>query len=680
MDNEKEPLPLPDNFDPEVNLPGREENGKVFHATIPGMNLAAQLIENGTPLDMEWAEKVLDAVFESQERRSGAPHYGNFTWEREDEMVEDMNAVHFTIMPLIKTMLRCGDSVPASLRDKALEGIRLGLEAVARIDVHLRYTTIAAADVFDTCIGGELLNDETLMARGRDKLRRWLAFTDRSGTFYEYNCPGYTGMSIERLAELAALSNDEQTRTIARVFAARAGLSALLHGHPGTGRWSGPFCRAYQPQVAAKTPPEIDGMRHWVASGILPKWAAAALEDKAMPLEIKETSDTAGQQTMTTYMDAAFSLGVASKDLSSQANRFVEGESSVFIAHFTCGEETGVLLSKYILDEKWLGDFRTTPSRSNTQLQPDEGRFWGVQDKTRAIGLYAPRVIGARQPCSGLKMALIWMRRDLVDEIWIGDRKVEALPADVPEGETVVVGSGQMWTAVRPLTRTHLSHNPPQRLVERQGNLALEVYNYEGPAKTFWELGWPGSFYQGMPQCGFYAEVAERASYADGAAFAQAVAGGQLSDEAEAAFTYDGGDEERLWNVQYERDGRSLGIEVDLMQWKLKRRWTEDGDQGWPMLESPLAKQTCDGKVEVGGATLECGKAAAWILASPQRQCWVAAYHGPEAAPLVFAVPEGKVEIESMGTGMVVWDNGRVSVEANDVRGTPKVQGGELAP
>ncbi|HIL11593.1 MAG TPA: hypothetical protein EYG11_23145 [Candidatus Latescibacteria bacterium] len=679
MNNEKEPLPLPGNFDPQVNLPSREENGNVFHATISGMNLAAQLIEHGTPLDMERAEKVLDAVFESQERRAGAPHYGNFTWEREDEMVEDLNAVHFTIMPLIKTMLHCGDAVPASLRDKALAGIRLGLEAIARIDVHLRYTTIAAADVFDTCIGGELLNDAAIMARGRDKLRRWLAFTDRSGTFYEYNCPGYTGMSIERLAELAALSNDEQTRTIARVFAVRAGLSALLHGHPGTGRWSGPFSRAYQQQVAAKTPPEIDWMRHWLESGILPAWAATALEDKTMPLEIKETSDAAGQQMMTTYMHEAFSLGVASKDLSSQANRFVEGESSVFIAQFTCGEETGVLLSKYILDEKWLGDFRTTPSRSNTQLQPDEGRFWGVQDKTRAIGLYAPRVIGARQPCSGLKLALIWMRRDLVDEIWIGDRKVETLPADVPEGATVVVGSGQVWTAVRPLTRTHLSHNPPLRLVEHQGNLALEIYNYEGMAKTFWELGWPGSFYQGMPQCGFYAEVALRDAYSDGAEFAQIVAGGQLCDEVEAPFTYDGGDEERLWNIEYERDGRSLGIAVDLMQWKLKQRWTEDGDQGWPMLESPLAQQTSDGKVEVAGAVLECGKAAAWILASSERRCWVAAYHGPEAAPLVFQVPEGKVEIESMGTGMVIWDNGRVRIEANDVRGTPKVEGGELA-
>ena len=678
MDNDKEPLALPDDFDPEVNLPSRQVNGKTFHATIPGMNLAAELIENGTEADLAMAEKVLDAVFESQERRPGAPHYGNFTWEREDGAVEDMNAVHFTVMPLIKTVLRCGDAVPASLRDKALEGIRLGLEAIARIDVHLRYTTIAAADVFDTCIGGELLGDAALMARGRDKLLRWLEFTDRSGTFYEYNCPGYTGMSVERLAELAEFSGDEEIRTIARVFAARAGISALLHAHPRTGRWAGPFCRAYQPQIEAKGPPESGWMRSWLESGKLPGWAAAALEDKRLPLEVKETSDAAGQQAMTTYMEDAFALGVASKDLSSQANRFVEGESSVFIAHFAAGEETGVLVSKYILDEKWLGDFRTTPSRSNMQLQPDEGRFWGVQDKTRAIGLYAPRVIGARQPCSGLKLALIWMRRDLVDEIWVGDEKVESLPAAVPEGATVVVGSGEMLTAVRPLTHTSLSHGAPIRLVERKGNLALEVYNYEGPAKTFWELGWPGSFYQGMPQCGFYAEVAARADYADGAAFAREVAAGDLGDEAEAPFTYDGGDEERLWKVEYGRGGRTLGIEVDLMQWKLKRRWDQGGEQGWPMLESPLARQDRDGRVEAGGAVLECGKAAAWVLASPERRCWAAAYHGPEAAALVFSVPDGTVKIESMGTGTVVWDNGRVTVEANDLRGTPQVEGGEL--
>ena len=153
MVQNKKPLNLPKDFDSKVNLPVRNVNGKVFHATIPGMNLVAELIENGTELDIERAERVMDAVFESQERRIGAPHYGNFTWEREDQIVEDLNAVHFTIMPLIRVLLDRSEFLPVSVKDKAFEGIRLGLEAIARIDVHVRYTTIVAADVFDSCLG-----------------------------------------------------------------------------------------------------------------------------------------------------------------------------------------------------------------------------------------------------------------------------------------------------------------------------------------------------------------------------------------------------------------------------------------------------------------------------------------------------------------------------------------------
>jgi hypothetical protein len=679
MDQNTVPLILPDDFDSDVNLPARDVNGKVFHATIPGMNLVAELIKNGTELDIVRAERVMDAVFESQERRTGAPHYGNFTWEREDEAVEDLNAVHFTVMPLIKVLLDKSGLLPVNLKDKAFEGIRLGLEAIARIDVHLRYTTIVAADVFDTCLGGELLGDKFFMERGRDKLRQWMSFTGESGTFYEYNCPGYTGMSIERLAELAKLSCDDSTRLIADVFSARMGLSALLHGHLATNRWSGPFSRAYQSQVDLSGPSEIGWMRSWIESGMLPKWILGGLEDKSIPCEIKETSDSSGQQMLTTYLSDEFSIGVASKDLSSQANRFVEGESSVFIAHFNCGTETDVLLSKYVADEKWLGDFRTTPSRSNMQLQPDEGRFWGVQDRTRAIGLYTPRVIGARQPCSGLKLVLVWMRRKWVDEIWIGDRKVVMLPEVVGEDETIVVGSGSIYTAIRPLKRTKLSHNPPIRLVERNGSLVLEVYNYEGPSKTFWELGWPGSFYQGLPQAGFYVEIAKRNDFADGSEFVKEVASGLLVDDAEIPFTFNGeDDEERIWKVEYSRDGRNLGVEVDLMRWNLKRRWTEEGNQSWPMMESPLMEQNSTGLVQLGEAVLRCERFPAWIFANPKRKCWVAAYHGPGIGPVVFEVPDGKVEVDAMSTGMIVWENGLVRVSANDLQGIPSVGGGEL--
>ena len=85
----------------------------------------------------------------------------------------------------------------------------------------------------------------------------------------------------------------------------------------------------------------------------------------------------------------------------------------------------------------------------------------------------------------------------------------------------------------RPLELTDLGGGAPIRLVELDGHLALEMYNYTGPAKTFWEMAKPGSFYQGQPRCGFYAELAEAHRLRPaGADFAAEVASGTLVDEA----------------------------------------------------------------------------------------------------------------------------------------------------
>jgi hypothetical protein len=112
------------------------------------------------------------------------------------------------------------------------------------------------------------------------------------------------------------------------------------------------------------------------------------------------------------------------------------------------------------------------------------------------------------------------------------------------------------------------------------------------------------------------------------------------------------------------------------MLWRLKRRWTQDGELGWPMLESPVARQARGGRVSVGGATLDCGGEAGWLYACPEQNLWVAGYHGLEPAPLKLALPGGSVEIEAMGTGLLVWDAGQVNVEAVGRCGTAKVQRG----
>ena len=97
--------------------------------------------------------------------------------------------------------------------------------------------------------------------------------------------------------------------------------------------------------------------------------------------------------------------------------------------------------------------------------------------------------------------------------------------------------------------------------------------------------------------------MAERASYPDGRAFGRVVAGGDLRDQAAAPYVYDG-TQPRPWTVSYARGGQELGIEVDLMEWKLRRRWTQSGELGFPMLKSPVARQSRSGEIRLGGAVL----------------------------------------------------------------------------
>ena len=86
------PIELPPGFNPETGMIAREVDGKQYHAPIPAVVLAYNLLESGTPEDLTQAERTLRAVISCQETRSGDPHLGNFLWEREDEAVEDLNA------------------------------------------------------------------------------------------------------------------------------------------------------------------------------------------------------------------------------------------------------------------------------------------------------------------------------------------------------------------------------------------------------------------------------------------------------------------------------------------------------------------------------------------------------------------------------------------------------------
>ena len=629
------PPALPENYDAQAHMITHQVRGRIFHATIPSAQLASELMASGAPADIAEATAIFRAVIACQEVCDTDPHRGNFRWELEDEVVEDLNAVQFVLFYCIPVLCKTSDALPPDLVAAMRRAIALGLEEIARIDVALAYTNIVLKDIANSCLGGQLLGDDTVGQRGREKLVRWMAHVDTYGLPAEYNSPNYASVAVRVLGRLAELTEDEHTRIRARTMLARLGLSAALHVHPGIGCWAGPFSRAYSHAVFNAAAFNSNDVRTWLAGGQLPAWIGDLLQRPNVPQQIDETAHGEEPVALSTYHSPSFSLGVASCELKTQEVIFIALQSSVFHAQYQRphGDRCGVLFSRYVLDDQWLS-FQTTPSHAPGQVVPEEGHFYGVHAEI-----------------------------EQVNEIWIGQHKVDSLPAAVPRGEVVVVGSGALWTAVRPLELTDLGGGAPIRLVELDGHLALEMYNYTGPAKTFWEMAKPGSFYQGQPRCGFYAELAERTDYASGADFAAEVASGALVDEAAPPATYTAGGERPL-RVEYARDDRILGIEVDLYEWSLKRRWTQDGSLDWPMHESPYARQSASGQVSIGNATLTCGKGPIWLCACPEGKRHVAAYSGIEMTSLRLEVPGDVVELVEMGAGTVIWDEGEVKIEA----------------
>ena len=676
--SETHSLSLPPNFNPETHMLARREGDKTYHAPRLAAEFANALLDNGTREDIDLAEKVLDAVLACQETHEADPHLGNFLWEREDEAIEDLNAVQFCLFQLIPLMIAHRNALSADLQNRVLQSIRLGLEEIRRIDVHLRYTNIAVKDITNTCLGGELLGDEAFKNRGYRKFQAWMTFTLQNGCAYEFNSPNYADVAMRVLHKLGELVQHGPTRMGAKTMRARIGLSAALHIHPPTGRWAGPFSRAYRQALFCQTPPEIGVFREYIATGLLPAWLDDALNHRPEAFFLSETADSENGVGITTYHSPSFALGVSTCELRSQANRFIAGQSSVFIAHHkTDTDQTGVIYSRYVLDDHWLGSFRSTPARSNDQILFEEGQCHNVQDGPRAIVLYSPKDLGAMTPRTSAKAVVCWHDRRLIEEIWVNDQKVETLPFDIPEPATIAIAAGPVLVGIRPLGRTDLGRNAPLRLVKHDTHLFLELYNYLGPPKTFWEQGHPGSFYQGKPQCGFYAELAERADYPNVQTFVQTVAAGTLKDEAAPPIAYEAG-KTRPWSVEYARDNQTLGIQIDLLEWHLQKRWTHKGILGWPQLESPLARQNRTGRIAVENAALTCGNRPAWLFACPQTKRYVAAFHGAEPEPLTLSVPEGELYIEAMGTGTILWDNGNITIEALQCKGKIKITGGRI--
>ena len=663
-------------YDPDVHLVANTIDNGVFHSAWMSAEYAVALVERGSRAEIERAEAVINAVLDCQDTDTRSPHYGNFKWEHEDEAVEDLNAVQFVLIRLIPLLLGRSDRLSSGLVERARTRIRLGLDEIRRIDVSPKYSNIVAQDIANSILGGQLLDLSEYQRRGAKKLRDWLNIIDESGIPHEYNSPTYSFVCIEALHKIVDFSEQSQASLLARLIISRIGLSVALRLHPETGRLAPPHCRAYYPSLVCATAAEASVFARTIEEGKLPAWLETVRKHRPIPLQVSETSDAGAGVVISSYLHSDFSMGLATQELATQSNRFISNQSNVFSIQYTRQNKPspGVVFSRYLINDKWLGDYRTTPSRSNDQVFRDEGSFRGVLAGPRAFGLYTSRELDAWSRCFSAKAALIWSNAEDVDEIWIDGLSLGELPAKVPEGSAIVVGCGDVYILIRPLARAKLGVEAPIIIAERNGCLALEMYNYRGPEKTFWELANPGAFFQGYAHNGFFVEVAAKGQCRSPKDLYEAFAAGQLIEELGDALTFDGANA-RQWRLAYNRDDLALGIDVDLMRWRIQRRWAEGANLGCPMLASPVALESRSGLIELGNARLSCGSNAAWLVGIPEADLWVGAFHGPEASALTLDLAENQVHLESLEAGMVVWDKGHVAIDALGLQAEPRVVG-----
>ncbi|PMP81532.1 MAG: hypothetical protein C0183_12050 [Roseiflexus castenholzii] len=236
-------------FDEQAGLIEQRTDTGVFHPIRESFGYAYALVQAEGEAALPKAERIIRRALQAQERNPAHIHYGGFKWMDEDRSVTDLNAVQFALEQILPLLLDYGEWISPDLRAHILDAVRLGAAEIARLNVAVWYTNITLLDILNTVLAGQVLGDEGLLERGRQRIDEWIAFTNRAGGIPEYNSPTYAAVDLAALAELAHRAIDPVIRVKAQVMEERLWIQTALHYHHPTAQLAGPHSRAYHNDV-----------------------------------------------------------------------------------------------------------------------------------------------------------------------------------------------------------------------------------------------------------------------------------------------------------------------------------------------------------------------------------------------------------------------------------------------
>lgn len=651
-------MSIPADFDPTFGMLRHETEFGVFHETRRSCRFACELIENGSSADVELAATVLQAVLNCQSIDSADPHQGNFFWMAEDDHIQDLNAVVFCLENMIPMMLKRGNRLPPPLKDRIIEAVQLGLKEVQRLDVWVGYTNITSLALLSMCLGGDLLDDNSLRRQGLAKFTTWVAFTAQNGHVLEYNSPTYAAVSIRSLARIRDDVQCPDTALLAEIMLCRLGLSYVLHLHKATGRLAGPHARAYQPSISGEAAPEIEQFKSWVASGILPPWLARLHEGLPLRYMVREGILSGFDCNMTTYLSPSYSLGSTSRSLHPQGNHVIAHQDSV------TERGAGVFYTRYILDDKWLGDFYHDTDRSNTRNLLDEGDFLGVQVKNSLLGCYAPRA--GKAMFRSAKTSFIWTRQALVQDVLVEGISVSSFPFEAPHNARITVVTDSVYYVLQPLYVSRLLAAPTLMVDRREGGLVCEIYHYKADKpKQFWDLRWPGPFYKGRPACLFYLEMVDRTDIESQDALAAHLDRVKTYCQIESPRTRTEQAEKRLLKATSEGPAGALTLNIDLMDFAYIAPECPLQVKKEAKLESPVAVQSQE-SFALNGTKVKVYRGNVTFCQIPESEEWYLFQTDPQGCRVEVAMGSEVQAFQTSGMALVHGSEGEIAVRNVD--------------
>ena len=548
----------------------RDHEHEPFHSPRNTLSFCRVVLARGEAVR---AEQALVAVLGLQETHPGDGHYGNFRWYLEDRSVTDLNAVEFVLDDLIAIVREHRDALSPAIVRAAERAIALGLEEIARLDVHPSYTNIALSDIANSTLGGELIDADRFVRRGGERLDAWLALTSVSGMPHEFNSPTYLAVDILRMASLVEATVDPDMASKARAAEALLWRHVATHYHPGLAQLAGPHSRSYfdgwsgapgflklllwrllgDDRLRRASPYAPRGREEGhvaVALATLhcPDDALGSLRAKKFPFLVRERIAAPRPIEVTTYMTADCALGSASRtyDVGEPPERWPGFNAlHAFIAR---DEPPGfsALYTRYVIDER-------APSAESPDHW-DEGQHVAAQEGNRAIIAYG--LVPRLRPMTSCKLSvrLLGLRGD--DDVWINDTRLADSPRTLAPLDRVTVAVGSAYVALVPLAPTDLGHDAPIVLTREGDVLTLDLYNYRGPPRSPWEYrSLAGPFYRANVRNAVALEIAQKTQFESFGEFCRHIARATIDDDVNAGL---------MRQISYASTGGSVALRYDL--------------------------------------------------------------------------------------------------------------------